>query len=95
MGFSAVRYPEDSDISGWSLLGTVWIVHFCLNIRLGLPLAFQARDSPWEMGCGRVYPEGKPTYLVPNRVSEVFKEEVVLVARPCRGPGEHTVTVVA
>lgn len=79
---------EDSDVSGWGLLGTIWIVHFCLNVRLGLPLAFQARDSPWETGGGRVSPKGKPTYLVPNRVSEVFKEEGVLVARLCWGPGE-------
>ena len=29
-----------------------------------------------------------PTYLDPNRVSEAFKEERVLVAKPRRGPGE-------
>lgn len=31
---------------------------------------------------------GNPTYLDPKRVSEAFKEERVLVARLCRGPGE-------
>lgn len=33
-------------------------------------------------------PNGNPAYLDPNRVSGVFKEERVLVARLSSGPGE-------
>ena len=80
--------PEDSYHWGGGLLGTLQIVPFCLSGRLGLPLAFQTRDSPGKtVGC-REYPTANPTYLDPKRVSEAFKDERVLVARLRSGPGE-------
>lgn len=51
-------------------------------------MAFQARTAPGKWVVVECTLSGKPTYLVPKRVSEAFKEERALVARLCRGPGE-------
>lgn len=56
-GVLAVGYQETVIFLG--LLVTLQIGHFYLLVRLGLPLAFQARDSPRKMGGGRVCPQGK------------------------------------
>lgn len=80
-----MRYQET--VISLGLLVTLQISHFYLLVRLGLPLAFQARDSPRKMDGGRVCaPKGNATNLDPKRVSEAFQEERVLVPRLCRGP---------